>query len=1218
MAISGEGTIGLLFKIVADGSDVPKTMKAIETAIGNNLNLLKKLFSSVEDAANKARATIEREYAKIQSVAQRAERERARFANQAAKEIADSLNATTRKWAEEAAKQAKISAQLAKEHVANQKKSLDALSTAGQGLRNAGIALSAILTAPLILSGKAAVEAATKYESARLKLESVTGSAKEAARQFEILGKLAKLPAVDLASAISDAAKLQASGVSFQRSEALIRNVSNLAARGGGTAEDTSEVLRQLSQAVGTNKLNQQDFRVILERIPELGKLLRQELGSSVAKELRESGVTVEKLIQTLEGLTPEKVGIAKLNYAERFANIRQDIERALVPLGEVVVKAILPALERLTPLIVQLSEKFAALSPFVQNLIIGFTAIAAVLGPALIVLGALASSVSSIIGFFGLFAPAAASVAGGATALSAAWAGVVSVVGAIAAPVGIAIAAIVTLYAAWKTNFGGIREFTAQVVDFVQERWTAFMQWWREIFPLLKEIAEPILKALGALFVFYSNNIKAVWQAIWPPIAEAIRFWWTLIGGTIKAALLLITGHWRDFQAEMQGLNEKLWERLKNIVALGINGIVELISNLFTRLLRLIGVADSTGNSLGTAIGVGILAGIRAQAPLIYDIIEKITTFARNRIDGIKQEAARAKERSNFDEFKDADKDFITNADFAANREATGAKPPPGSGGSSGAKGKGGGGGRKDISEIQQSIQLLEVEEKAIKRRYEAEIKEVKAAFDAKETDYQTYAEIVIAAENKMFAARMAVLKKEEQETRNSDLLPRQKAVKVAQILEDQAQAVAAHNAKLQELADEKRRNDEKGLNEYLELLRRKEEAEDEYLKDLIEKRRGQLQAEQEFNSRIRGLISERKQIEADLLRSSADQLERAGGSPAIVLERRSRADAADENARSQRVLQSIQDDKDANFQRNQAYQQYIETLKQLDLLEEAERRRHAAAMADIGRELQIATEQANPLSTRSIFGDEYADKLEETGSRWQAFGTVFTSTAKAISNSGLSLGNLLAQVMAGITKGLLSAVSAWILYGRTGPAVLRQVAASAIAAAAQQALVEAVVQAAKGFAALAEHRYSDAALHFKSAAFWGTVGAVSALAGRAIAGDSLSGAEGSAGSQSAAGAALTPPPYAVARDSRQARDAAVIEQLNQQHEFSKIGYDRLNVAAENLNAATSRLTAMPAGHVVGIGLQQNPQAAGVAVIQTANTDSGFGTELGRRLNLR
>ncbi len=76
-----------------------------------------------------------------------------------------------------------------------------------------------------------------------------------------------------------------------------------------------------------------------------------------------------------------------------------------------------------------------------------------------------------------------------------------------------------------------------------------------------------------------------------------------------------------------------------------------------------------------------------------------------------------------------------------------------------------------------------------------------------------------------------------------------------------------------------------------------------------------------------------------------------------------------------------------------------------------------------------------------------------------------------------------------------------------------MRKMVADYIASQASLAMVGAIVEMAHGFAALASHRYADAAFHFKAAAFYAAVGAVAGMAARAIAGGGAGGGSGAGG---------------------------------------------------------------------------------------------------------
>ncbi|KAA0944151.1 phage tail tape measure protein [Sporosarcina sp. ANT_H38] len=104
----------------------------------------------------------------------------------------------------------------------------------------------------------------------------------------------------------------------------------------------------------------------------------------------------------------------------------------AMAEVGEVVQAALLPFMEKATKVLGQAADKFRELSPEAKKTILIIAGAAAAVGPTLVVLGTLISSVGSIVGAFGA---ASLSIAG-AGGLGAAILG-------LAGPVGIAVLAI-------------------------------------------------------------------------------------------------------------------------------------------------------------------------------------------------------------------------------------------------------------------------------------------------------------------------------------------------------------------------------------------------------------------------------------------------------------------------------------------------------------------------------------------------------------------------------------------------------------------------------------------------------------------------------------------------------------------------------------------------------------------------------------------------------
>lgn len=116
--------------------------------------------------------------------------------------------------------------------------------------------------------------------------------------------------------------------------------------------------------------------------------------------------------------------------------------------------------------------------------------------------------------------------------------------------------------------------------------------------------------------------------------------------------------------------------------------------------------------------------------------------------------------------------------------------------------------------------------------------------------------------------------------------------------------------------------------------------------------------------------------------------------------------------------------------------------------------------------------------------------------------------------------------DAMGSLAQGIGQMVQNWVLLGTAGPNAVRKMVAGVLAALAAQAAVEALMELARGFAALANPFMAwTAPLHFKAAAMFGLVAAGSAIAGRLIAGNSFQSESGGAGGSGGGGGSSSSP---------------------------------------------------------------------------------------------
>lgn len=162
-------------------------------------------------------------------------------------------------------------------------------------------------------------------------------------------------------------------------------------------------------------------------------------------------------------------------------------------------------------------------------------------------------------------------------------------------------------------------------------------------------------------------------------------------------------------------------------------------------------------------------------------------------------------------------------------------------------------------------------------------------------------------------------------------------------------------------------------------------------------------------------------------------------------------------------------------------------------------------------------AKEKASPLSTRSLFGDDFAnnlatvrENLKKTGKEMSdlkqnamALGMTAADTFAKMSEAAGNFGTMAFDMFENMSKAIGQNVSQWVLYGEAGPNALRKMTAQVLANLAQQAIVKSLFELAEGFALLAIGDEDGASDAFTSSGIYAAVAAVAAVSGRAFAGD-------------------------------------------------------------------------------------------------------------------
>lgn len=298
-------------------------------------------------------------------------------------------------------------------------------------------------------------------------------------------------------------------------------------------------------------------------------------------------------------------------NLSGQLTLLKSALEGLAIQFGEILM----PYIKQFVTWLQNLTQKLQELTPEQKEQIVKWAAIAAAIGPVLMVLGKLTSSVGSIITTFGKIPGAIAKAKSAFTAVSAAIGGISAPVVAVVAVIGVLIAAFANL---WKTNEEFRNKMTA-IWDGIKSKFESFAQ----------GIVDR-LNALGFDFENFGEVVKAIWDgfcSLLAPIFEGVFNQISVILGSVLDAL---TGIFDVFIGIFTGNWDQAWQGVKEI----FGAVWDLIKGTFESwAMAFKGIADTVLGWFGTTWDE-TWTNIKQ---FFVDIWNGITTFFSNVINAIK-----------------------------------------------------------------------------------------------------------------------------------------------------------------------------------------------------------------------------------------------------------------------------------------------------------------------------------------------------------------------------------------------------------------------------------------------------------------------------------------------------------------------------------------------------------------------------------------------------
>ena len=415
-----------------------------------------------------------------------------------------------------------------------------------------------------------------------------------------------------------------------------------------------------------TQTWNEKPIEAITAFVAGLGELDAE--GESATLILDELGLTsirqtdMLKRLASASGLVTDAVGMSSKAWEENtalseeagkryetMASKLQVMKNTIADVGITLGDILMPYVEKAVEKIKNLADAFANLDEDQQKHIVTLAAIAAAIGPILLIVGKLATGIGSIISVVGSLATALGAASAGGTALA-------GVFTALTGPIGIVVAAIAALTAVFIGLFQTDEEFRASVIagweeikSFFSELWTMIADIFSAAFELIKTIVSAAL-----------DNVKQFWEKHGEDIKLTVSTVWTVIKTTIETVLTLIKGIIQTITKIIQGDWKGAWETIKNtaaticeIIKTNIGSVFENIKTAIHNKLEEIKTKwreawenvkttfQNAGNSIKSAIQ-DLGNQIKAK---FQDMINSAKNWGRNLIqgfiDGIREKIA-------------------------------------------------------------------------------------------------------------------------------------------------------------------------------------------------------------------------------------------------------------------------------------------------------------------------------------------------------------------------------------------------------------------------------------------------------------------------------------------------------------------------------------------------------------------------------------------------
>lgn len=357
-------------------------------------------------------------------------------------------------------------------------------------------------------------------------------------------GATLKEMGLDLTGSVNLLAQFEASGIDASTAMAGLKKAQQNATAEGKTMKDAlSETIDKIKNAGSET-----------DALQAATELFGKKGAAEMTQAIREGKFSVEDLTGSLDDYktTVTDTFNETLHPSDQAKVALNNLKVAGKELGETMMSAVTPILEKVVQKVKDFSAWFSTLSDSQKQMIIKIAAVVAAVGPALIIFGKVASGISQICSL--------TSKLGGLIKGSSALMGILSnPVTIVIALIAAAVAAIVLLWNNCEGFRNAVKKILAAITGFFRDAWNKIQEAWAAAQPYFEMIKEGIKTAFSVVVEILTAPFRIAWflitsiwdiattyfQNVWIGIQTVFSVVGQIIGGFFESAWIIIKGVW-------------------------------------------------------------------------------------------------------------------------------------------------------------------------------------------------------------------------------------------------------------------------------------------------------------------------------------------------------------------------------------------------------------------------------------------------------------------------------------------------------------------------------------------------------------------------------------------------------------------------------------------------------------------------------------------------